>query len=148
VLVVRDRQTARQVIGSLPASARVVTLLGEVFHGTGAVVAGPENRSNTIGRPRRIQELQNDLGAVEEKAKAAQERIEALEADLGRRRARERELNEALKTAGLALNKVTKDYQQAVLQVEQVRQRREYQSRQLADLDGQVSRAEQEMQGA
>jgi len=146
VLVVRDRQTARQVIGSLPASARVVTLLGEVFHGTGAVVAGPENRSNTIGRPRRIQELQNDLGAVEEKAKAAQERIEALEADLGRRRARERELNEALKTAGLALNKVTKDYQQAVLQVEQVRQRREYQSRQLADLDGQVSRAEQEMQ--
>ena len=49
-----------------------------------------------------------------------------------------------VRQAGQALSQANQAHQRAVLEVEQVRQRHEYQSRQLAGLDGQIQRAEQE----
>jgi len=144
VLVARDRQSARRLAADLPPYARVVTLQGEVFHGSGLVVAGPENRSSTIGRPRRIQELQVSLVAAEERVKEIQQRLQQTETELAGGRSRERELETALRQAGQALSQANQTHQRAVLEVEQVRQRHEYQSRQAAGLDGQVQKAEQE----
>src|SRR5690606_14771489 len=138
VLIVRDRAAARRLAANLPHGARAVTLQGEVFHGSGLVIAGPENRSSTIGRPRRIQELQAELAGAENKVKEVQQRLQDIEAEIGRQRARERELDNALRQAGQSLSKANQDHQRAVLEVEQVRQRHEYQSRQLASLDGQI----------
>ena len=145
VLIVRDRSAARRLAANLPPGARAVTLQGEVFHGSGLVIAGPENRSNTIGRPRRIQELQAEQAETESKVKSVQQRLQDLEAEISRQRARERELDNALRQAGQSLSKANQDHQRAVLEVEQVRQRHEYQSRQLAGLDGQIQRSEQEI---
>lgn len=145
VLIVRDRTAARRLIADLPLNARVVTLQGEVFHGSGVVVAGPENRSSTIGRPRRIQELQETLTGADQKVKEVQQRLQDLELDLTRQRTREHELDTAVRQAVQAYSKANQEHQRAVLEVEQVRQRHEFQSRQLSGLDGQIQRVEQEL---
>lgn len=145
VIVVRDRAAARRIMELLPVTARVVTLKGEVFYGTGLIAAGPENRASTIGRPRRIQEMQAELAAAEAKVAEAQQKAQEAETELARRRNKERELDAALRTAGQALSKANQEHQQAVLQVEQVRQRHEFQAKQVAGLDGQITRVEQEL---
>jgi chromosome segregation protein len=145
VLVVRDRSSARQVLSGLPETARVVTLQGEVFYGSGIVAAGPENRSGTIGRPRRIQELQGALSEAEGKVKDIQQRLRDTETELTRLRAREGDLDKAARLAGQSLSQANQSHQRAILEVEQVRQRHEFQARQLAGLDGQIQKAEQEL---
>jgi chromosome segregation protein len=145
VLVARDRAAARRMASLLPAGARAVTLQGEVFYSSGVVVAGPENRSSTIGRPRRIQELQSSLTVADETIRAVQQRMKETDAEIVVGRSRERELDTAARQSVQAAGKAGQEQQRAVLEVEQVRQRHEYQSRQLAGLDAQIQRAEQEL---
>lgn len=145
VLVVRDRAAARLCIASLPETARVVTLQGEVFFGSGVVVAGLENHSSIISRPRRIQELREALAGSIERIERVQARLVNFEEQLTRQRSGERDLENALRQSGQALSQANQSHQRAVLEVEQVRQRHEYQSRQLAGLDGQMQKADQEL---
>jgi chromosome segregation protein len=145
VLVVRDRAAARRLLDRLPIHARVVTLQGEVFYGNGLVAAGPENRSSTIGRPRRIQELQEALASAEGNVRGVQQRLQETESELARQRGKERELEKSQREAVQAMSQANQAHQRAVLEVEQVRQRHEFQARQLAGLDGQIQKAEQEL---
>jgi chromosome segregation protein len=145
VLVVRDRVDARRLVARIPAEARVVTLQGEVFHGTGLVVAGLENHSSTIGRPRRIQELQASLAQAKGRVEEVQRHLQDLEARLAQQRSGERDLEAALRQSAQALNQANQNHQRAVLEVEQVRQRHEYQARQMAGLEGQIQKADQEL---
>ncbi len=145
VLVIRDRGAALRLQASLPAAARLVTLQGEVFHGSGAITAGQDNRSGTISRPRKMQETQAALAEAEKRFREfldAWKNIESVIQDL---RSRERDLDAALRQAGQNVSRANQSHQQAVLEVEQVRQRHDYQSRQLAGIDGQIQRAEQEL---
>jgi len=104
VLIARDRAAARQLASSLPETARVVTLQGEVFHGSGIVVAGPENRAGTIGRPRRIQEMQAALVDAEGQVKEIQQRLRDTEAEANRKRTQESELDKAARQAAQGFN--------------------------------------------
>lgn len=144
VLVVRDRGAARRLSPQLPPHARAVTMDGEVFFGSGVVIAGQDNRSSAIGRPRRIQELQAAVSASEEAFLAVQQRWKTLEEDLAALRSKDRELENRLREAGQALSRANQAHQRASLELEQVRQRHEFQTRQLAGIDGQIQRAEQE----
>jgi len=65
VVVVRSRTAARHVLAGLPRQARAVTLLGEVFHATGEVVAGKPGKAAALGRPRQRRELQETLSEAE-----------------------------------------------------------------------------------
>lgn len=145
VVVARDRDYARRLAASLPPAARVVTLQGEVFYGSGAVAAGPENRSSTIGRPRRIQELQVELAESEARIQEGRQHQQDIDQELARQRTRERELETRLKQAVQSFSQANQTHQRAVLEVEQVRQRHEYQSRQLGGLDGQIKKVDQEL---
>ncbi|MBE0696974.1 MAG: chromosome segregation protein SMC [Anaerolineaceae bacterium] len=145
VLIVRDRGTAQRLIERIPPSARIVTLQGEVFFGSGVVIGGVDNRSSTIGRPRRIQELQSASSSAEQRVKEIQAKMQEIEKELNRLRALDRELENTLRQAGQALSQVNQSHQRATLEVEQVHQRHEFQSRQLSALDGQIQRAEQEI---
>lgn len=145
VLIARDRSAARQLATGLPASACVVTLQGEVFHGSGIVAAGPEKRAGTIGRPRRIQELQSELEEAEALVNSVQQRLREVETETNRKRAQESELDKAARQAGQGFNQANQAHQRALLEVEQVRQRHEFQARQLTSLDGQIQQAEQEL---
>jgi len=65
VLVVKDRQAAKRLISSLPANGRIVTLKGEVFLGSGIVIAGKDKRAGLVGRPRQRRELAERIEAIE-----------------------------------------------------------------------------------
>jgi chromosome segregation protein len=125
VLVVRDRAAARRLVGRLPSGARAVTLQGEVFHAAGPVVAGPENRGSAVGRPRRIQEMQAQAADAALRTEAAQQTLQENEATIGKERLKERDLEIAIRQAAQELSKANQEHQQAILQVEQVRQRHE-----------------------
>jgi chromosome segregation protein len=62
-LVVRDRGSARRLLRETGAQ-RVVTLRGEVFRADGLVLAGKENRSAALGRPRQKRELQASAASL------------------------------------------------------------------------------------
>jgi len=148
VLIARDRQTALRLAAQIPPSARVVTLQGEVFLGNGVIIAG-KNQKDTgaaaIGRARRIQELQETLRGHETRLEAARAALRELEARVEKERAREKELDGLSRQAGQAMARANQGYQQATLEVEQVRQKHEYQTRQMAGLDGQIQKAEAEI---
>lgn len=148
VLIVKDRATARKIMGRLPQSARAVTLLGEVFLGNGAVVAGQDQKASTISRPRRRQELQESIAAAEDQFKLAQVKFKEIEEKISQHRNREKDLDAAVRTAVQLLNRANQGHQQAVLEVEQVRQKHDWQARQLAGLEGQISKSEMEIQAA
>ncbi len=145
VLVARDRVAARRLASSLPETARVVTLQGEVFYGTGIVVAGPENRAGAIGRPRHIQELQAALAEAEGRVNEIQQRLRSAETEASRKRSQESDLEKTARQAAQGLSQASQAHQRAILEVEQVRQRHEFQARQLAGLDEQIQKTGQEL---
>ena len=148
VLVVRDRTAARRVAGLLPSHARAVTLQGEVFLGSGVIIAGKEQKGGggaAIGRARRIQELQSTLREQDLRLESVRARLKELETALEKERLREKELDGQARQASQALSRANQGFQQAVLEVEQVRQKHEYQSRQIAGVDGQIQKAEAEI---
>jgi chromosome segregation protein len=149
VLIVRDRSAARRLARLLPEYGRAVTLQGEVFFGNGTVVVGQEGKtSSLIGRTRRIQELRQLMEDTSKRLAVAQNTIKELEEGLAAQRVREKELDLAVRTAQTALSKANQGFQQASLETEQVRQKQEYQAKQLSGLEGQVQKTEGEIQQA
>ncbi len=64
-ILVRDRQSARRLLNraeqGVSHQLRAVTLAGEVFHASGAVVAGAEAKSSSLSRTRQRKELEARL---------------------------------------------------------------------------------------
>ncbi len=60
-LIVEDRTNAKKIANKISPLAKVVTLDGEIIYGNGTVIAGRENRSAAISRPRQKKELSDAL---------------------------------------------------------------------------------------
>jgi chromosome segregation protein len=65
VIVVDNRQTARKLIKEYDTPIRVVTLRGEIFHASGTILVDSEDRSATLRRPRKQQELEDRINESE-----------------------------------------------------------------------------------
>lgn len=63
--IVEDRKTAKGAADKISPHAKVVTLDGEIFFGSGTIIAGKENRSAVISRPRQKKELIDSLAQVQ-----------------------------------------------------------------------------------
>jgi len=148
VLVAKDRQAARRMVKELPMWARVVTLRGEVFLGSGIVIAGQDQKAGLVGRTRRRQEVQEALQAAVEKLKSSEEKRKELQVESDRLKAAEKELENAVRQAAQAVTRANQSRQQAILEVEQARQKHEFQSRQKVSLETQIEKAEVESQAA
>ena len=61
IYVVKDRYSAMRIVPKLTPNAKAVTLTGEVFNGSGIIVAGNENRTSIISRPRKIKALKEKV---------------------------------------------------------------------------------------
>ncbi len=110
ILVVRDVETARRLVGAQPPNVRIVTLQGEVFYAEGPVIAGLPEGSGGLGRARRILELGEELarhqqrfGELEasvrkstESVRRLEESVEVAQEALGQERLREAEAQTAL----------------------------------------------------
>ncbi len=144
VLVAQNRQAARRMVKDLPMWARVVTLQGEVFLGSGIVIAGQDQKAGMVGRTRRRQELQETVKETAEKLIISDEKRKELQTESDRLKAAEKDLETAVRQAAQAVSRANQSRQQAVLEVEQARQKHEFQSRQKTSLEAQIEKAEQE----
>lgn len=144
IWIVRDRTAAIRMQPRLVGLGRLVTLQGEVFISNGAVVAGRNNRSTTISRPRKIQETQIQLAELKAHHDDLQVSWSQVEGEIKVHREKELNLEQTRRQASNFLSQTNQSYQQAVLTVEQVQQRIEFHNRQLSGIDDQVQRSEQE----
>jgi chromosome segregation protein len=146
VYLVKDRRTARRLIDANPEIQRVVTLKGEVFTGSGLVIAGQDGRSVLVGRPRQRKELQEklyendskineanaDFGKVQQQIAAAEEKQHKVEVDL--------------KICRTQVNTFRSEYQAKNLALEQTRQKQEWQKNQLLAVTSQINQTSNELQ--
>ncbi|MEJ2757011.1 MAG: chromosome segregation protein SMC, partial [Anaerolineales bacterium] len=65
VFVVENRKAARKVLQGMDNDVRAVTLTGEVFFGSGAILVDSSNRAATLRRPRQRQSIQEELTKLE-----------------------------------------------------------------------------------
>jgi chromosome segregation protein len=145
VVIARHRSAARRIAAQLPASARVVTLKGEVFWGSGVVIAGQDGRSGVISRPRQKRELQTALEESTVTLNAVSQKLTETEKQLADYRAREKALDQEQRQANQRVNQLTQIYQKTNLDAEQARQRGEWQRKQLAGLEDQIARTDKEI---
>jgi chromosome segregation protein len=146
VVVVRSRAAARRLVRQIQPSARLVTLKGEVFWGSGMVIAGKDNRAGVIARPRQQREFQEQYNGLLARSSGADQAVKAIEKDLSEQRSKQAQAEKDLREANGHLNRTVQAHQKANLDLEQARQRSEWQRKQLASSDDQVRQAEKEIE--
>ncbi len=144
VVIVPDRTAARNTASNLPTSARAVTLQGEVFWGSGVVVAGQDGRAGMIARPRQARELKTSLEQISNRLEQIALESHTAEQELGHQRSQEKDLERDLRQANQRQNQTLQAHQKAGLELEQARQRSEWQRKQLAGMELQLQKTEQE----
>ncbi len=145
VLVVKDRGAGRRIASQLPVTARAVTLLGEVFWGSGVVMAGQDGRSGMIGRPRQKRELQEAMAQANNKFQEMNEELKQFEVLLA---GQQKLLQEGEKNSRLAnqrLDQTNQLFHQATLEMDRLRQKQDWQRSQSTGLDGQLKRTDGEI---
>ncbi|MEN6572382.1 MAG: chromosome segregation protein SMC [Anaerolineaceae bacterium] len=146
VLIVKDRTAARRVSQDLQDSAKVVTLNGEVFSGSGIVIAGHEGRSAIVSRPRQKKEIEDQLGELEDRVNDLDQQEYTVNQKLSGARETQKSLENLVKTCRSELTQRHAAYQAASLAMEQVKQKQEWQKNQLTSLNDQIGKASREFQ--
>ncbi|MHC1740910.1 MAG: chromosome segregation protein SMC [Anaerolineaceae bacterium] len=139
VLIVKDRRAARTAIQENHDIQRVVTLKGEVFTGSGLVIAGQDGRAVLVGRPRQRKELQDKLNTLETKSDEINDEIEKTERQIKAAEEKSRKTEVDLKVCRNQVNAFRSDYQAKNLILEQVKQKQDWQKKQLLSLNDQIN---------
>lgn len=145
VLIVRDRHTARKVVKDLPALGKAVTLKGEVFAGNGVIIAGKENRSTIISRPRQKKDLEDRIGQLEVQRDAKLEALRKLQAEIGAIRGKRKDLEEGNREYQNNLQQVNQAFSAAERETTQYQQQLEWQNSQISTLESQADKSKAEM---
>ncbi|HEX9618442.1 MAG TPA: hypothetical protein VGA03_13600, partial [Anaerolineales bacterium] len=146
VLVVRDREAAREVLGDLEREAgdekrgvmRVVTLKGEVYHTHGPVVAGQEGKPGTLSRPRQRRELNAQLGEAENREAVHEDQIRQMDDELEERRTEGERLAVGLRDLRREEEKAGVAHSQDKLKLEQAERDLHWQEEQLALVEKEI----------
>ncbi|KAF0111491.1 MAG: chromosome segregation protein [Chloroflexi bacterium] len=145
VLIVTDRTAAKRMIPSIPVTGKIVTLKGEVFLGSGVIIAGKDKRAAIVGRPRQRRDLLEQIEAIEL-------RKENHENDFGKLRdaiqsLRNTRLNEEseLRKARLELENNERTLQGTLRTFEQQNQKNEWHQTQLVLINDEISKTDREM---
>jgi chromosome segregation protein len=145
VIVVKDRKAAREISKSMPNLMRVVTLAGEVFSGSGIVIAGQDGRANLVGRPRQRKELQERLDTIDSELDSRVSEVDHLEMELKGTETKLHQLESELRVARGQVSGANEAYQSAVMAMEQKKQKNEWQKNQLSVLNGQMNQTANEI---
>ncbi len=143
-IVVRDRSTARRLVKSLPDSARLVTLKGEVFWANGTVTAGRDGRAGVIARPRQKRELQETTQKALEHLERSAQQLAALEKEQKTLQAQTAEHQDRLAASRRRLEQDIQACQHAELELEQTLQRCVWQKEQQAAIEMQLKQTGEE----
>ena len=145
VLVVKDRAAARRLAHDLPPQAKVVTLMGEVFTGSGMIIAGHEGRSTIVSRPRQKREFEAQIGELEDRVNELDREEYAVNQKLSGSHETRKSLENQVKSNRNEVNQRHAAFQAASLALEQVRQKQDWQKGQLTTLNDQVGKVSKEM---
>ncbi|MEN6394752.1 MAG: chromosome segregation protein SMC [Anaerolineaceae bacterium] len=92
VLVVKDRQTAKQVISKSKRDIRVITLSGELFHWNGIIEGRSGSKAGAIIRTRERKELINQIESLKEKIRTSEKQLDELDVRLTQSKIEEEDL--------------------------------------------------------
>ena len=115
VYVVEDRAAAKKIVPLLNDGGRAVTLKGEVFWANGVVVAGKDNRSAVISRPRQKREYQDQVNTIERDLDQLLAQEEDLTEEISKMQAQAKQQQAKLQESRNALNEIARAFQKADL---------------------------------
>jgi len=145
VLVVKDRGAARRIASLLPITARAVTLQGEVFWGSGVVIAGQDGRAGMIGRPRQKRELQEAMAQANNKLLEMTGELQRFEASLANKQKLLQGAEKNSRFANQRLEQANQLFHQAMLEMDRLQQKHDWQRSQLNGLEVQLQRTDGEI---
>lgn len=141
--IIDNQENALKAVKKLPSTTKIVTLTGEVFHGNGVIVAGKENRSSLISRPRVKQEVMDLLKEKEAKTNEIKNQISTFEKDLLVVTEKEEKLLSEEKEIEKTINQQNKLMNQLNLDVEKLKQRKNWLENQIGALENQIEETNQ-----
>lgn len=145
VIVVKNRKAARRMVASIPVNGRIVTLAGEVFAGTGVIIAGKDKRAAIVGRPRQRKELEESIEELVSQKKSSEGRIEGIQTKLTQlSHKREIQLLD-IKKSRTNLDVLEREYQNANRSFEQHQQKSDWQKSQLSDVNVDLNKSKEEI---
>ncbi|MGD0003027.1 MAG: chromosome segregation protein SMC [Anaerolineaceae bacterium] len=145
VLVVKNRGAARRIASQIPITARAVTLQGEVFWGSGVVIAGQDGRAGMIGRPRQKRELQEALAQTNNKLQEMTGELQRFEASQADQQKLLQETEKNSRFANQRLAQANQLFHQASLEVDRLNQKQDWQRSQFTGLEAQLQRTDGEI---
>jgi chromosome segregation protein len=145
VLIVRDRPTARKLLQENSEIQRAVTLKGEVFTGNGAVIAGQDGRSALVSRPRQRKELLEKMNDDDLKVDRVNEEQAKIDKQIKEAETNQHKAEMDLKITRSQLNTFRTEYQAKNLALEQIRQKQDWQKKQLITVNDQINRTTNEI---
>ena len=146
VIVVKSRDAAKRLLISIPASARIVTLAGEVFMGTGVVIAGKDKRASLVGRPRQKRELEISINSLADQRDEIEEKLGTLHTKMKALADKEQTLRVQIKTKRVEAEKLEQEFQAANRAFEQQQQKSEWQKSQLVLINNEITKTKEELE--
>lgn len=145
VIVVKNRNAAKRLVASIPANGRIVTLAGEVFAGTGVIIAGKDKRASIVGRPRQRKELEESIGELITKKSSIEGKMEGIRTKLTQlTRRREMQILD-VKKSKTNLDALEREYQNSNRSFEQHQQKSEWQKSQLSLVNVELNKSKEEI---
>ncbi len=141
-LIVRDRSSARRLLADLPTHARVVTLRGEVFRGDGLIIAGKTASASTLSRPRQKRELTETLAGLNSRLDDLNQAVGGLSSDLSAAQREQSACEGTLRKMRADFESVQSAEQKSSIDLETARRQFDWQKSQSADLQKEISDAE------
>jgi chromosome segregation protein len=145
VIVVKNRAAAHRLLKEMPVSTRAVTLRGELFSGSGPVLAGAPGRTGTIGRKRQLRELGSSFEKLNSQIEQKNSELSNLEQGVTQLRVEEAEKSKQIRLLNERADKDRKNYQAAQLALEQIQRQLQWQNSQKTDLGKQELKGQDEL---
>jgi len=145
VLVVKSRGAAKRLLEAIPQSSRIVTLKGEVFLGSGVIIAGKDKRASLVGRPRQRRELMNRIENVEGALEDHENNFGKLKEAIQNLRAIRQKEDQSLRTSRQEVETCARIHQAAARAFDQQNQKNEWQQSQLGTINEEIKKTTTEL---
>jgi len=145
VFVVEDRKAARQVLRGKENHVRAVTLKGEVFYGSGAILVDSGKRTATLSRPRQRKSLAESAVTLEARLTASQRQLEKLEVEDRQLQADLTNLSGLAEQAEKQIREADAVYREMSLDFNRAEQHLDWLKRQQETIRAEVSRTQQNL---
>jgi chromosome segregation protein len=147
VFISKDYKHAVASIQNIPVYARIVTMNGEVLHGSGAIVSAIEGRVEVISNSREVKTLQHSISQLDTKHANLEKTLGENQKRLEREKNDLHTLEEQRKTLDANYKEINSTYRDAQRSLEQAQQQLVFQHRQVDEINKQESDTKSDIEG-